>query len=118
MTKLFKRIDTVFLEVTDIEKSIEWYTDVLDLELRWFQKEGGYAAIEIGETPLTLVRASEVKPATHCQFNFFTNDIKAAHERLQENNVDVDEIVDYGDVLSFEFRDPDGNILGVCFFEE
>jgi catechol 2,3-dioxygenase-like lactoylglutathione lyase family enzyme len=118
MSQLFKRIDTVFLEVTDMDRSIKWYTEVLGFNLRWYVQETGYAAINIGETPLTLVKANEVKPATYSPFNFYTPDINKAYEELKRNGVDVEEIVDYGDVLSFNFKDPDGHILGVCYFEE
>lgn len=118
MGDLFKRIDTVFLEVTDIERSIQWYTNVLGFTLRWVAKDTGYAAINIGETPLTLVQAREVKPGTHCPFNFYSPSINQAYDHLKKNGVDVEEIVDYGDVLSFNFKDPDGHLLGVCYFEE
>ncbi|WP_226683021.1 VOC family protein [Sutcliffiella horikoshii] len=118
MSELFKRIDTVFLEVTDMEKSIGWYTDVLGFSVRWHDVENGYAAIEMGETPLTLVRAEKVTPGSHCLLNFYSSDIYDAHQKLRERGVPVDDVVDYGTVLSFEFKDPDGHILGVCYFEE
>ncbi len=51
MSALFKRIDTVFLEVTDMEKSIKWYTEVLGFSVRWHDEENGYAAIEMGKHP-------------------------------------------------------------------
>ncbi|MFD1739614.1 VOC family protein [Bacillus salitolerans] len=118
MSHLFKRIDTVFLEVSDMDESIKWYTDVLGFSLRWYQQEGGYAAINIGETPLTLVRSKEVTPSSHCPFNFYTSDIHKAHQELKSKGVQVEEIVDYGDVLSFNFKDLDGHTLGVCYFAE
>lgn len=118
MNKLFKRIDTVFLEVTNMERSIGWYTEVLGFSVRWHDVENGYAAIEMGETPLTLVRAEKVTPGTHCLLNFYSADIYAAHQKLAERGVSVEDVIDYGAVLSFEFKDPDGHILGVCYFEE
>jgi predicted enzyme related to lactoylglutathione lyase len=118
MNSLFKRIDTVFLEVTDMEKSIKWYTEVLGFSIRWYDKQNGYAAIDIGETPLTLVSAREVAPASHCLLNFYSSDINKAHQELKKNGVHVEEIVDHGNVLSFEFKDLDGHVLGVCYFEE
>ncbi|MEA3318523.1 MAG: VOC family protein [Bacillota bacterium] len=118
MSALFKRIDTVFLEVTDMPKSINWYTEVLGFSVRWHDEENGYAAIEMGETPLTLVRAESVTPGSHCLLNFYSSDIHAAHQKLKENGVLVEDVIDYGTVLSFEFKDPDGHILGVCYFEE
>ncbi|MFA9556902.1 VOC family protein [Evansella sp. AB-rgal1] len=118
MSTLFNRIDTVFLQVTDMEISIKWYTEVLGFQLRWYHKESGYAAINIGETPLTLVHANEVTPGTHAPFNFYTSDIKKAYETLVNLGVEVEDIEDHGDVMSFHFKDPDNNLLGVCYFEE
>ncbi|NLP52582.1 VOC family protein [Bacillus sp. RO1] len=118
MSGLFKRIDTVFLEVTDMPRSINWYTEVLGFSVRWHDEENGYAAIEIGETPMTLVGAGSVTPASHCLLNFYSSDINAAHQKLRENGALVEDVIDYGAVLSFEFKDPDGHILGVCYFEE
>jgi catechol 2,3-dioxygenase-like lactoylglutathione lyase family enzyme len=57
VSTLFKRIDTVFLHVKQFDQAIEWYVQKLGFTLRWRHDEGGYAALNIGETPLTLVRA-------------------------------------------------------------
>jgi catechol-2,3-dioxygenase len=121
MSKLFKRIDTVFLKVRDFDKAIQWYGEVLGLEVRWRHDEGGYAALNVGETPLTLVRMSpndEAAQDGRISFNFYVPDIHQAHQHLKDHGVDVGEIVDYGDVLSFNFSDLDGNQLGVCYFAE
>jgi catechol 2,3-dioxygenase-like lactoylglutathione lyase family enzyme len=118
MSQLFKRIDTVFLQVTDIEKSIKWYTDVLGFNVRWYDQENGYAAINIGETPLTLVRANEVSISSHCLFNFYSSDIQQAHAILLECGVEVGDLNTDEQVDWFEFKDPDGHVLGVCYFEE
>lgn len=117
MEQLFKRIDTVFLQVNNLEKSVKWYTELLGFNLRWIDNESGYAAINISETPLTLVRTNKVEPPPHIPFNFYTSDIKTAHTKLKENGVEVEGIIAYGNVLSFKFKDIDGNELGVCYFE-
>ncbi|WP_342025973.1 VOC family protein [Cytobacillus pseudoceanisediminis] len=66
---MFTRIDTVFLQVIDFGKAIEWYSTVLGFPVRWRDDQGGYAALEIGETPLTLVRSERVIPSSHMPFN-------------------------------------------------
>ena len=116
MKGLVKRIDTVFIEVSDIDYSIKWYTEILGLTMRW--NRNGYAAFTVGETSLTLVQSTDVKPAKHCPFNFFTNDIDAVHKFLVANKVDTEDVADYPDIRTFDFKDPDGHILGFCQFDE
>ena len=116
MKGLVPRIDTVFVEVSDLDYSIKWYTDVLGLSLRW--NRNGYAAFTVGETSLTLVQATNVIPAKHSPFNFFTKNIDEVHQFLVENKVDTEDVVDYGDIITFDFKDPDGHILGFCQFDE
>ncbi len=116
MEGLVKRIDTVFLEVSDLDYSIKWYSEKLRLTMRW--NRNGYAAFTIGETALTLVQSTDVKPAKHYPFNFFTTNIDEVHKFFIENEVDADEIADYPDIRTFDFKDPDGHILNFCQFNE
>ena len=113
---LVKRIDTVFVEVNDLNYSVKWYTDVLGLKMRW--NRNGYAAFSVGETALTLVQATNVTPSKHSPFNFFTTNIYEVHQFLLENEVETEEVAEYEDIVTFDFKDPDGHILGFCQFNE
>ena len=125
---LFKRIDTVFLPVRNLEKSIAWYIETLGVSLLWHVP--GVGSLKIGETPLTLLQGSypgreealdpdsEFQPIVEVPFNLYANDIEHAHRVLLEKGVDVGAILDQGDVKEFQFRDPDGNCLGVCWWQE
>lgn len=122
MSGLFKRIDTVFLKVKDFDKAIDWYTTVLGFSVRWVHQDGGYAALNIGETPLTLVKAGEgeeLPKKSPISFNFYSPNIEAAHAHLIENNVEVEPINSESDgVKWFRFKDLEGNSLEVCYFKE
>lgn len=122
MSSIFKRIDTVFLQVSDFEQAIKWYGDVLGFKLRWKDDKGGYAALDIGETLLTLVRTNNnekpVRKNNHISFNFYTSDIEQAHQYLVQNDVNVEPIIEDKDVKWFKFQDLEGNDLEVCYFKE
>ena len=113
---MLKRIDTVFLPVTNLERSIAWYTETLGLTLRW--QVQGYAAFHVAQTALTLVQADAAVPAKHEPFNFYVDDIKGVHAHLAGLGVAVSELRDHGNLLEFTLTDPDGNRLGIVWFEE
>ncbi|MER2107556.1 MAG: VOC family protein [Solibacillus sp.] len=43
-----ERIDTVFIEVSDLNYSTKWYTEILGLTMRW--NRNGYAAFIVIES--------------------------------------------------------------------
>ncbi|MBO2518606.1 MULTISPECIES: VOC family protein [Limnochorda] len=115
---MFRRIDTVFVRVRNLDEAVAWYTQHLGLEVRW--RHPGVACLNLGETPLTLLEAGEAfHPVEEAPFNFYAPDIEAAYARLRAAGVPVDEqITDDGGVRWFGFRDPDGNRLEVCWWPE
>ncbi|AYC30423.1 VOC family protein [Paenisporosarcina cavernae] len=120
---MFKRIDTIFLPVSDTHASIKWYEEKCGFRLRWHDVENGYAALDIGngETAFTLVNTDHFgneKPADHEWFNFYTSDIHQTHQRLLDAGVEATPVQSGGKVEFFQFKDLDGNLLGVCSFEE
>ena len=48
MNGLILRIDTVFVQVSYLDYSIKWYSEILGLTLRW--NWSGYAAFTLGDT--------------------------------------------------------------------
>lgn len=113
---LFKRIDTVFLPVRDIDAAIAWYTETLGLTLRW--KSANYAALNLAETPLTLYQPERFTPVDAVPFNFYSPDADQAHRRLALQGALVMPIQEHPGIRFFDFRDPDGNLLSVCSFPE
>lgn len=119
MADLFKRIDTVFIKVSNIDKSLEWYKEVLELELRW--RHGNYAAFDVSETALTIYQEDDTSafdPINYSTFNFYVSDINEAHRHIKSKDVVIGDIQDGGDVQWFSFEDLDGNKLQACYFQE
>ena len=122
-TAMFKRIDTVFLPVQDTYRSIKWFEEKCGFTLRWHDEENGYAAMNIGsgDTAFTLVRISQMgstKPEDHEWFNLYTSDIHATHQHMLNSGVEASPVQSGGNVEFFQFKDLDGNTIGVCSFEE
>ena len=116
MSSIFQRIDTVFLKVKNLDRSVTWYTEVLGFSLRW--RSETHAALNIGETPLTLVQAPENHTSLMEQayFNFYVEDIQLAYSHLKNHQVEVGEVGSDEQVSWFSFKDIDGNQLDVCSF--
>lgn len=114
---LVKRIDTVFLPVRSLDSSVEWFMHHLGVSLRW--KHGAYAALNLGETPLTLVETPDATPLGQVLINFYAPDIAAAHARLAGAGVQVSPLHKEEDhLIHFEFKDLDGNALEMCWYPQ
>lgn len=115
------RMDTVFIPVKDLQRSAEWYSRILGIPMKEVNPPVYNLEIE-GDTGLALdtdnfhstVRDGDVQPSAHPLFNFLTHDIDEAYRFLVKNGVEVDpEIIRFGNVVYFHFKDPDGNMIMV-----
>lgn len=52
------------------------------------------------------------------RFNFKIDDIDHAHRILSTQGIEVSDIFSGGVIKTFHFRDPDGNLLNVCYETE
>ena len=112
------RIHTVAVPVTDQERALRFYTDILGFELRRDTTFGANDRwIEVAppkaETTLALPPAHPgVKTGVDTGLRLGTADAKAAHAALQRVEVPVDELLEFpGAPPMFFLRDPDGNTL-------
>lgn len=121
MAALFSRVDTIFLKVSNLGGAIDWYTGMLGLTLRWRNDRGGFAALDIDGVPITLVEEKNpeiFKPVEDPTFLFFSEDIETVRETLASREVETGPIEMLYDVKWFGFKDPDGNVLRACYFDE
>ena len=106
---------TAAMGVTDLDRSIDWYTSVLGFTLRYRKDAMGWCELAT-ETPRVNVGLSEVEavePQGGATLTFGVRDLDAARARLEDRDVrfDGDTIVIEGMVKLATFFDPDGNKL-------
>ena len=126
MSKTTTRIDkvgTVVVPVSDQDRAVAFYVDMLGFEKRTDVPFGnGYRWVEVApegvETTIAIVPPPPGKPAGNVEtgIGLNTSDIDALYAELKDAGVDVDdEVSRMGDPVPplFWFRDPDGNTLMV-----
>jgi predicted enzyme related to lactoylglutathione lyase len=106
---------TCALDVTDLKRSIDWYTGVLGFKLLYSMDEIGWCELET-ELPGVNVGLSQVEDAGGkggATLTFGVKDIDAARAKIEGKGVRFDgptrEIE--GMVKLATFYDPDGNAL-------
>ncbi|MGE7977334.1 VOC family protein [Psychrobacillus sp. NPDC093200] len=115
------KVNNVFIHVSNLEKSVEWYSKLLGLP---FQKDNVSSPVYnipvSGETGLTLDDHTfdpgfTLNPSNHVLFNFFVKDIDEAYKFIKGEGITVvREIERIGDFAYFNFQDLDGNVLMIC----
>jgi catechol 2,3-dioxygenase-like lactoylglutathione lyase family enzyme len=113
-------IDTVLLRVHDLDAAAAWYETKLGLP-RTFADPGERLVVfgVGGATSLTLwaLKPGEVPPSADAArpFPIFrVPDARRAWSWLRRRGVAVGELAAANGVTSFQFRDPDGNVLEAC----
>ena len=122
------QIDHVALSVTDVERSIAWYQDVLGLERRYEDAWGDCPAMLCaGSTCLALfplpsaessVRTSGSAQPTmrHLAFRATYADLLEAEKNLQERGIQF-EFQNHRIAHSIYFADPDGHQLEITTYD-
>ncbi len=107
----------VKVDVTDLDKSLEWYQDKLGFELDERHSAGSWRQLTIAELPNTalgLYLNPDGAGLGGKKATFVVTDIEAARATLVQDGVEVDEIVELGNWVKLAFlRDPDGNVFGI-----
>ena len=117
-----RSIGHIVLNVTDVERSTWFYTDIVGFDLARMRpdRSGAFLTCGVVHHNLALFKApSGAQPAKKGQiglnhFAFQVDDYKAlqaAYERLKSANAVIDHIVDHGMTRSVYFLDPDGLMM-------
>jgi catechol 2,3-dioxygenase-like lactoylglutathione lyase family enzyme len=113
------QVGRVIVPVSDQERALAFYTDVLGLEKRMDVPMGDADRwIEVApkgqQTSIAIARPPEGSPiGVQTGVSLATTDADADHAALKAAGVDVDDVMRWGDPVPpmFSFRDPDGNSL-------
>jgi catechol 2,3-dioxygenase-like lactoylglutathione lyase family enzyme len=120
-------LDHVALGVRDIERSVQWYRDVLGLERLYPGMWNGVPTfIGKGNTGIALFPAKpDAKPASsshgelrmlHLAFRADRKNFLAAQRELEKRGIRF-EFQDHEISHSIYFRDPDGHLLEITTYE-
>jgi catechol 2,3-dioxygenase-like lactoylglutathione lyase family enzyme len=127
MSFALQQIDHVALTVRDVQRSIDWYHDVLGLERRFEDDWGDYPAVVCaGTTCLALFPADTPDPkphpgrdtlgAWHVGFLVDRENFEAARARFAETGIDA-RFADHGVAHSVYISDPDGYTIEITTYD-
>ena len=118
------RIDHLVLTVTDIDKTVAFYRDVMGMEKVEFGE--GRIALAFGEQKINLhqsgrefePKAASVQPGSADLCFIIDEPVNQARGALEARGVEViggpvRRTGAIGDIMSVYFRDPDGNLIEV-----
>jgi catechol 2,3-dioxygenase-like lactoylglutathione lyase family enzyme len=120
-------IDHVALSVRDVERSAQWYVDVLGFERQHDDVWNGYpvfvgkndaaiALFPIRKKEKTASSGSSPVRVLHFAFRTTRKDFLAAQEELRQRGIDF-EFQDHEISHSIYFADPDGHELEITTYE-
>jgi predicted enzyme related to lactoylglutathione lyase len=113
--QLITGVDFVALPTHDVQASVDFYGDKLELRRSVFLPERNYAEFETGNLTLSIIDAEKMglehHPTRH-EIALHVNDVQAARKTLEERGVEFrGDIFDTGVCYMAFFSDPEGNAL-------
>lgn len=123
--KLVQGVDAVFLPVSNLARSVDWYQATLGLDVLFREDQHGSAGMRAGDSGPTvcLVEVRDHRPVafpendflTDIFFNYRVSDIETFHTHVAELGVEAGDIYTSldGTFRCFAFDDPDGNRISI-----
>ncbi|MCA1053714.1 VOC family protein [Rossellomorea aquimaris] len=115
------RVGSVFVPVTDLHKSKQWFEKHLHVRLidEWDGGAGFYfpsSPTQLGLIEVETPQRSEftikgVKKNSY--FNFLVSNIDEVYSEFNRNGVRTSDIEEFGGMRFFDFFDPDGNPFSI-----
>jgi lactoylglutathione lyase len=118
-----ENLGTVFICVSSLERSIEFYTQVFELKSRGIEDWGdGERAATLffnssSEIMITLVEVKEVQVTENRLFNLNCTEVIEMYKKIKEHDYKVSELTqcqsEWNKHIFFDVFDPDGNIINL-----
>jgi len=119
---MLQAVKCIYVPVTDVFQSGEWYQNVLGLKLRGIDPDGvAFLSLADG-TDLLLIKTADRQTLNFTNaegtesfvLNFHVKDIETFHQKLLDDGVHVQRLRDEGGCgIQFTIRDPDGNLYQI-----
>lgn len=115
------KMHTVFVHVSDLYHSVEWYHSLLDLPYNqedvslpvYNMPMDTYTGLVLDAGPEGNKKNTGLSP--HPLFNLHTDDIDEAYQFVVDKGMDIaSPISRFDDISFFDIKDPDGNVVMIC----
>ncbi len=113
------RLAYVNVSVTDLKRSVEFFSETLGFDLQFSDEKFGYASVEVGPIRMGIAQidssdeAQRAQVGRHTGFGFAVTDLVAAHAELAAKGVAFPmepQKQPWGGFMAL-FEDPDGNVF-------
>ncbi|GGF34054.1 hypothetical protein GCM10010954_36370 [Halobacillus andaensis] len=116
------KMNTVFVHVTDLSRSVRWYSQLLDRSVKDEDVRSPVYTFSLSQhTSLTLdagpsdTEPKTVEPLPYPLFNIYTRDVKRAYSFAREKGLRIAApVTEFEDLSFFNLYDPDRNIIMIC----
>lgn len=124
MKNFIPHIATLEIPVSNVQKSIDWYVDIFNLNVHFKDDNSAMLSFESKGVPtIYLVQTDEMQPLSfknsnnqiiHAIIDFYSEQLSEFYHWLKDKNVEVSTLnIDPSNGFGgFSFKDPDGNPLG------
>ncbi|WP_246202552.1 VOC family protein [Virgibacillus doumboii] len=124
--KMVSKITNVEIPVSNLERSVKWYTELLGLHIQYQDNDSAMLSFYVpGAASIFLMKTDDPSRLSfrnttwnideNSVIDFYAEDLNACHEWLREQGANVTPLNSNEDgPLGFGLQDPDGNVLGVC----
>ncbi|MFC5468269.1 VOC family protein [Cohnella suwonensis] len=120
MDPIIAQVSNIFIPVTDLKKSADWYMRMFGMEMIEFEDRRAGLAFPNRETFIVLWKVEKPQPV-HFEtgefkmhyYNFTTFDLSRSYRELAARGAVLSEIDEHPGIRFFETYDPDGNVVNI-----